>query len=78
VPWGQHLFLLIEECDRYVSVLPDVFNKKRGGLVLPAEIFCYLFQFALQRRCFEHFRLSQTLIVIEHLKLQVLGTERNP
>ena len=50
--------------------------KKGGGLILPAEIF--LFQFALQRRSFEHFRLSQTLIVIEHLQLQVLGTERNP
>ena len=60
VPWGQHLFLLIEECDRYVSVLPDVFNKKRGGLVLPAEIFFYLFQFTLWRRSFEHFRLSDS------------------
>lgn len=51
-------------------------KKKKKGLVLPAEIF-YLFQFALQRRSLEHFRLSQTLIVIEHLKLHVLGTERN-
>ena len=33
---------------------------------------------ASSRRSFEHFRLSQTLIVIEHLQLQVLGTERNP
>lgn len=68
--------LLRNVTDTCLCCLMFLIKRKKGGLVLPAEIF-YLFQFALQRRSLEHFRLSQTLIVIEHLRLHVLGTERN-
>lgn len=50
VPWGHHLFLLIEECDRYVFLLLRAFNKrKEGGPVLLERFHVY---FSLLRlRC---------------------------
>lgn len=40
MPWGQHLFLLIEECDRYAFMLPHAFNKRKR-LVFLARFYIY-------------------------------------